>query len=97
MVGGGPSVLYDAVAIVVSDEGARELAALAPAKDFVSDAHAHCKFVAHTPAAEELLSAAGVTDLDGGYVLLGRRGSAKRFVEACRSVRFWGRSTGESD
>ncbi|MEO8095788.1 MAG: catalase, partial [Pseudolysinimonas sp.] len=44
-IDGGPSVLYDAVAVIPSAAGAALLAAQAAAKDFVNDAHAHCKFV----------------------------------------------------
>jgi catalase len=50
-VDGGPSVLYDAVAILASAEGATALAQDPAAKDFVTDAHAHGKFVAYDPAA----------------------------------------------
>jgi catalase len=96
MVGGGPSVLYDAVAIVVSEAGAAELAQQPPAKDFVNDAHAHCKLIAYTPEASALLDAAGVTDLmDAGYHLLGGRTSAKDFIAACRDLRWWARVTTE--
>jgi catalase len=92
MVGGGPSVLYDAVAVVVSAEGAAELAVVPSAKDFVSDAHAHHKFVGYTSGAEELFAAAGVAELDVAYVDLAKRGAAKRFVETCRALRFWDRT-----
>ena len=41
------------------------------AKDFISDAHAHAKFVAYHPDAMPLLQAAGVdTDLEGVCVRL---------------------------
>ena len=41
----------------------------AAAKDFVNDAHNHCKFVGYSPSAVALFDAAGLTDLiDGGYV-----------------------------
>jgi catalase len=93
MVGGGPSVLYDAVAIVVSEDGAAQLAALAPAKDFVSDAHAHCKFVGHTPEAAALLEAAGVAaSIDDGYHPLGSKATAVAFLAACRDLRWWDRA-----
>ena len=50
MVGGGPSVLYDAVAIlVIARPGATALAAKPAAKDFVSDAHAHLQARRPTP------------------------------------------------
>ena len=63
MVGGGPSVLYDAVAVV-------RLRRTAPPRwrrcrrpsDFVTDAHAHAKFVGHTPEAAALFEAAGITE-----------------------------------
>jgi len=93
MLGGGLSVLYDAVAVIVSTEGAEELATEPAAKDFVTDAHAHCKFVGFTEAADALLTAAGVTDaMDDGYLPLGGRAKATAFVEACRSLRWWDRS-----
>jgi len=86
-------VLYDAVAVIVSADGAAELALQPPAKDFVADAHAHGKFVAYTSEAEALFAAAGVAELDEGYVKLGGRGSAKRFVETCRDLRLWERAS----
>ncbi|RVD33649.1 catalase HPII, partial [Mesorhizobium sp. M8A.F.Ca.ET.023.02.2.1] len=43
MIDGGPSVLFDAVALVLSDEGAQRLTGEAAARDFVADAFAHCK------------------------------------------------------
>ena len=92
-IDGGPSVLYDAVAIIASDEGIAELVNHPAAKDFVSDAHAHAKFIAYTAAARPLLEAAGVADqLDDGYLALDKRASAATFLERCRNVRHWARS-----
>jgi catalase len=91
-VDGGPSVLYDAVVILASADGAAALAEHPAAKDFVTDAHAHCKFVAFDPAALPLLDAAGVADqLDDGYVALDSRTAAADFITACRNVRYWAR------
>jgi catalase len=92
-VAGGPSVLYDAVAILASAEGAIALASDPAAKDFVTDAHAHGKFIAYDPAAMPLLEAAGVAgELDEGYVALEGRRAVTDFIERCRSVRYWERS-----
>jgi catalase len=92
MVRGGPSVLYDAVAVIASDEGAKLLAAMPEAKDFVTNAHAHKKFIGFVAGAKPLFDAAGLGDrVDEGYVDLSARGAAKRFVEACRAVRLWER------
>jgi catalase len=93
-VDGGPSVLYDAVAVLLTDDGAATLSNDASAKDFVTDAHAHCKFVAHNAAAEPVFLAAGVraADRDEGYVALdGSAATATSFIQACRAVRLWSR------
>jgi len=91
-IDGGPSVLYDAVAVLVSEEGAALFAKDKTAKDFVNDAFAHCKFIAHTDAAAMLFEKAGVAeDMDEGFIALSGPKDAKAFVEACRKVRLWSR------
>jgi len=90
-IGGGPSILYDAVTVLASVDGAALLAGDAAAKDFVTDAHAHCKIVGHVETAAALLQAAGVAELvDDGYVALDD-GDVDAFVTACRQLRFWER------
>jgi catalase len=92
MVGGGPSVLYDAVAVLASKEGAAQLANDSAAKDFVSDAFAHCKFIAYVAEAMPLFEKAGLADsLDDGCLALKSKGDAKAFVDTCSSLRFWER------
>jgi len=91
-VGGGPSVLYDVVAIVASADGATLLATLPAAKDFVTDAHAHAKFIGHVAAVEPLVVATGLSDLvDDGYVDLAAAGGPDSLISAARAVRFWDR------
>ena len=48
---GTPSVLFDAVAVVLSDDGAKTLALESAAIDFVRDAFGHLKRSAPTKAA----------------------------------------------
>lgn len=92
MVDGGPSVLFDAVALVLSKEGAAKLAGEAAARDFVADAFAHCKFIGFTAGAVALLEKAGVApDADEGVVALGGGAAAAGFVESCRALRLWER------
>ncbi len=89
-VDGGPSVLYDAVAVLASADGAAQLATDAAAKDFLTDAHAHCKIIGHVASAEALLHVAGVAELmDDGYVPVDDDAGA--FITACRTVRHWDR------
>ena len=42
MLDGGPSVLFDAVALLLTEEAAQHLTGEAAARDFVADAFAHC-------------------------------------------------------
>ena len=91
-INGGPSVLYDAVAIVTSDEGARLLAREPTARDFAADAFAHCKFIAYVPESMPLLEKAGIApDLDEGCVPLGEK-DAKDFVGMLGKLRHWPRA-----
>ena len=90
-IAGGPSVLYDAVVLLVSDEAAARLGKDAAARDFVTDAFAHAKFIAHSPEADPLLDGAGVTP-DAGFVPL-KAGGAAQFVALCRELRHWPRET----
>jgi catalase len=89
-IDGGPAVVFDAVAVLLSDAGARLLADEATARDFVADAFAHCKFIAHTAAAMPLLQKAGV-EPDGGVVELKAAADAAAFVKTCGPLRFWDR------
>jgi catalase len=91
-IDGGPSVLFDAVAVLPSTEGATLLAAESTARDFVADAYAHMKFLAFTDAALPLLAKAGVPQGgDGGCFRLTAAGDVEPFLAACRALRFWER------
>ena len=59
-VDGGPSVLFDAVVLLPSQEGADLLAKEPTARDFVADAFAHLKFIGYADQALPLLKKAGV-------------------------------------
>ncbi len=90
-IDGGPSVLYDAVAIIASEEGAKLLAKDAPSRGFVTDAFAHCKFIGYSAEAEPLLAKAGILeDLDAGCFVLSKEGVGE-FVDALGELRFWDR------
>jgi catalase len=91
-IGGGPSVLYDAIAVLPSKDGAASLLSNASAKDFISDAFGHLKFIAFVKAATPLFEKAGIPeDLDDGFIELTGRKSAAQFVAACRKLRLWQR------
>jgi len=92
-VDGGPSVLYDAVVILTSAAGAVELAHKPPARDFVSDAYAHAKFIGCGSEATALLEAAGVSaQMDAGMVPLSGPDAVPDFLDRCVELRFWART-----
>ncbi|PWK61733.1 catalase [Aminobacter sp. AP02] len=92
MIGGAPSVLFDAVAVVVSEEGGQQLSNVPAARQFVADAFTHCKFIAYVDAAVPLMEKAGVSvDLDEGVHLLGSGGNVATFVQALGALRVWAR------
>ena len=91
-IGGGPSVLYDAIAVLPSVEGAALLLKNAAAKDFISDAFAHLKFIGWVQAAMPLFEKAGIAgDLDEGFIELTGPKTAAQFVASCRKLRLWQR------
>ena len=91
-IDGGPSVLYDAVALLPSKAGATILAQEASARDFVADAFAHCKFIGYVEAALPLFKKAGVPEsLDEGFVRLTGADACTQFLTICRQLRLWTR------
>jgi catalase len=89
---GAPSVLFDAVVLLVSESGAAELLHEPAARDFVSDALAHRKFIGFVPAAVALLAqAVPARSDDAGLVALENEDGCRAFIEACRELRCWAR------
>ncbi len=62
---GTPSLIFDAVALALSDAAGAKLAREAAAVDWVRDAFGHLKAIAFSPGAQALLQAAGVEADDG--------------------------------
>jgi len=90
-IDGGPSVLYDAVVVLAAKGGAEVLAALPAARDFVTDAYAHCKFIGYAGGAAPLFEAAGLSHLvDDGFISFDDT-TAAEFIARCAKLRFWSR------
>ena len=64
---GTPSVLFDAVAVILSEDGAGLLSRLQPGVQFVLDAFCHLKAIAVDAGGRRLLARVGVVD-DGGII-----------------------------
>ncbi|WP_159982059.1 MULTISPECIES: catalase [unclassified Novosphingobium] len=80
---GSPSVLFDAVAVLLSDEGCAMLLKEGAAVQFVMDAFAHLKAIGFSESAAPLLDKAGV-ESDEGVV------DAAKFAGAA-GKRYWDR------
>jgi len=92
-IDGGPSVLYDAVALLPSRDGAALLRNEATVRDFIADAFAHQKFVGYVDAARPLFVKAGVPEsLDGGFIALREAADCTTFLTTCGELRFWARA-----
>jgi catalase len=89
---GGPSVLYDAVALLPSADGVESLMQEPTARDFIADAFAHCKFIGYVETALPLFGKAGVADSrDDGCIALEGPDDCAAFIATCRQLRFWAR------
>jgi catalase len=95
-IDGGPSVLYDAVVLLPSADGGGKLVNSPAARDFVTDAYAHCKFIGYVSHASALFQATGIDRLvDEGFVEIGNgSGDVSGFLERCKQIRFWQRQAG---
>jgi catalase len=93
MIDGGPSVLYDAVALLPAAPAIDDLLQESTARDFVSDAFAHCKFIGYVEDALPLIQKCGIAeaDLDEGCIILADAKDAKGFVESLGQLRVWER------
>ncbi|WP_022673550.1 catalase [Novosphingopyxis baekryungensis] len=97
-IDGGPSVVYDAVALVMGEKAAENFGKDKPSIDFVNDAFAHAKFIAYVPETMALLEGAGVAKrMDDGFVELAKPDAAKDFISRCAKLRFWDREEVKKD
>lgn len=87
---GGPSVLFDAVAVVVSEEGAAMLLTEAAAIDWLRDAFGHLKAMGYSSQAQPLLDKAGIVP-DAGVLELDANGASGKLLRVARNHRVWDR------
>ena len=84
-----PSVLFDAVALVVAPQASKEIAKNLLAATFVADAFAHSKFIAYTADARPLLERAlGGAPPDGGCKQVETPMAAAAFAALCGDCAF---------
>jgi catalase len=93
-IDGGPSVLFDAVILLPSEEGGKQLAMESAAVNFVRDAYAHLKVIAYAPGATPLFTIGGLPEAearkDPGLIPLANA-SIDDFLDAAAGGRIWAR------
>jgi catalase len=94
-IGGAPSALFDAVALI---PGTDSLTLNPAVRDFATDAFQHCKYIGWSVSAKVLLDELGLirvakdpSDGDPAVYPLTGTASATAFVQACRKLRHWAR------
>ena len=92
-IDGGPSVLYDAVALLPAAAIMDDLVRESTARDFVADAFAHCKFIGYVDAGMPLFEKAGIgkPDMDEGFVNLASPKDVAGFIKSLGQLRVWSR------
>ena len=65
---GGPSVIFDAVYVAISEKGAKLLSTESAAVNWVHDAFSHLKVIGASASAQALLDAAGVVPDEGIFI-----------------------------
>jgi catalase len=89
---GSPSVLFDAVALLIPEEGVNSMVKSAAAVDWVRDAFSHLKVLGYDGPAEALFKKAGIAGvLDEGVVDIRSADGLRRFISAARHQRVWDR------
>lgn len=89
---GAPSVLYDAIAILSSPEGAAVLVQNPSARQFLTDAFNHLKSIGYSAASKPLFEKTGIlSGLDDGCIEISETKDVNNFISACRKIRFWNR------
>ena len=88
---GAPSVLYDAVYLMISADQRDTFRQIPMMKDFLNDALLHKKFIALDKSAEPLLELAGETKPPAGVFVIQQPDDFKKFHSSLAKLRCWDR------
>jgi catalase len=88
-IGSAPSVLFDAVAILLGQDS---LATTPAALTFLTEAHQHCKYIGWSEGASALVAVCGLSGAeDDAFCALTDTASVQSFVKGCKALRHWPR------
>ncbi len=90
-IGGAPSVLFDAIALISANSD-EPFTKNPKVHEFITDAYLHNKFIAYSESfAEGLKKHPLINTIDKGFYKLDQQESVQNFVNACKELRFWQR------
>jgi len=87
---GAPSVLFDAVVILLADLKFIKKVQMDKVAAFIKDAHSHAKYIAYTDHCATFFDKLSI-QLDNGMLKLKQNKDAATFLVRCRDLRFWER------
>ncbi len=87
---GGPSILFDAVVVAASAQGAAKLQKEAAAIDWIRDAFGHLKVIGDRRDRVSRCSTAAGIEADAGVVTIGKA-KVQAFIDAAKGGRIWDR------
>tara|TARA_Y100001968_G_C19449450_1_gene767503 strand:+ start:1231 stop:3330 length:2100 start_codon:yes stop_codon:yes gene_type:complete len=91
-LGGGPSFLYDAVVVLMSQTATFNHDEQQAMHTFIQDAYWHGKFIGYNNHALSFIHAClNDKSLDKGFIALDNLEDNDAFVQACQAIRFWQR------
>ncbi len=87
---GGPSVLFDAIAVLTTTKDVQMLLKNSAAREFVADALSHRKFVGYNEAATPLLEQVNAMQVHSTQLIqLDSGDGMQTYVKRCRELREW--------
>lgn len=89
-IGGAPSVLFDAVIILVASPNQVATKDLPKVEEFIKDAFTHAKFIGYSDAVKSIIDKLGLT-IDGGMSLVNDKKQLEAFLRQSQQLRFWDR------
>ena len=89
-IGGGPSVLYDAVVILTEKLDMLSAMDVYKIEEFIKDAYQHAKFIGYSSKSLEVIHQLNLS-LDQGMMLLDSKEAAIKWVGLCENLRYWKR------
>ena len=89
-IGGGPSVLYDAVVILLVNLDSLNILDKPKVEEYIKDAYLHGKFIGYIEQNMPLFKKLELK-LDKGMIDLNHSNAISKFLNLCRNIRYWAR------